>query len=121
MNKLPKIPMIDNDVIKRHVVEKDANSLMDEIMKGKKIQPLRPEELVDFDSIKPEVIEAINVLIKERWDGFKSIVHIWNIRDKAGCSDNKEIDTDRIIIAYERQGWKVTYNGMSSFFTFTKK
>jgi hypothetical protein len=118
---LPKIPLIENDVIKRHVVEKESNSLIDEILKSKKVQPISPKELVDYVNLSPELIDAINELIRERWDGNQSIVHRYDIGKRIHDDGSKSIDVDDIIIAYKRQGWNVTFNGMSSFFTFTKK
>jgi hypothetical protein len=99
------------------------------------VNPIKPEEVVH--TIPDFIIEAVNTLIKKKWDGKKALIKQDDIlaivssnnedSDKPSrrtIFDNNWLDFEDI---YREVGWKVEYDkpayneSYDAYFKFTKK
>jgi hypothetical protein len=111
-------------------------------MDVKEIKPITPQEVEEArkDDIPSFVIEAVNKLLKKKWDGKKAIITQDEIisemkssnvlglengaRFRAAVFSNHWLDFEKI---YEESGWKVEYDKPSyyesykAYFKFIKK
>ena len=111
-------------------------------MDVREVKPITPQEVEEArkNDIPSFVIEAVNKLLKKKWDGQKAIIAQDEIisemkpsyvlglengvRFRAKVFSNHWLDFEEI---YEESGWKVEYNKPSydesygAYFKFTKK
>ena len=96
-----------------------------------KVNPISPKEVTH--AIPDFVIEAVNDLIKKKWDGKKAVIYQDEILDIISGDDNKPsrktifdnnwLDFEDL---YREQGWKVEYDkpeyyeNYKAYFKFTK-
>ena len=106
MSKIPQLEGYDN-TIKRFIIEKKLS---------KKVLPISPEALKNSNSsIHPNFLEAVNVLIKENWNGRSAKVFQSDIRCKVSSEILKNIFPADVIAAYEKMGWKIIYDNNVEF------
>ena len=111
-------------------------------MDVREVKPITPQEVEEArkNDIPSFVIEAVNKLLKKKWDGQKAIIAQDEIisemkpsyvlglengvRFRPKVFSNHWLDFEEI---YEESGWKVEYNKPSydesygAYFKFTKK
>ena len=117
--------MIDtnNDVIKRHIVEKSPQKTIGEILKTKLIKPISPSDLESkhCHDVNPKIVQVINDIIREKWNGTFAVVYLDEIEKLCNERDaTKFIYPAEIKTLYGQMGWKVGYDYFNASFIFTK-
>lgn len=98
-------------------------------------KPLTPSDVerVKTERLRPEMIEAANELIAERWDGYSSRFTLYDLgalaRKKLDMHEKDQFRPGELDIepVFERAGWSVKFDrpGFNEFydayFVFTKK
>lgn len=101
----------------------------------KRIEPIKPNDIMDNleDIIHPDVIRAVNEILKDKYRGSRITFTLKEIKAKAisyGNISDKEIDEKKWldfesiyrkagwVVNYDRPGWDENYD---SFFEFSVK
>ena len=105
------------------------------------IQPIKPSEVVKEVNIPDFIIEAVNKLIKEKWDGSEAKIYQDDILEivavyqkdpdaNDGRPTREEVFKNHWLDfedLYRKQGWKVVYDKPAycetykAYFVFSKK
>ena len=106
------------------------------------VKPIKPSEVVKEVNIPDFIIEAVNKLIKEKWNGFEAkiyqddILEIVAVRQKDPDAEDDGRPTREEVFKnhwldiedlYRKQGWNVVYDKPAycetykAYFIFSKK